>query len=164
MYRSPTSTNLSTSSRMDQWNRSPLSSKQSTPQVSPRSNSAEEPMMNKQKYSISDAGRPPIVNRNGRRSSRLEKQLSFDQRGPLSPIAEPESDGGGRSGSPRGPRLFSEVFTLGCSIAYRWASVSSLHPQAQLITTLAAFRFSRLLITNLYSVSISSKFNVLKEL
>ncbi|KAG0567145.1 hypothetical protein KC19_7G114300 [Ceratodon purpureus] len=123
--RSPTSTNLSTSSRMDQWNRSPLSSKQSTPQVSPRSNSAEEPMMNKQKYSISDAGRPPIVNRNGRRSSRLEKQLSFDQRGPLSPIAEPESDGGGRSGSPRGPRLFSEVFTLGCSIAYRWASTKS---------------------------------------
>lgn len=25
--------------------------------------------------------------------------------------------------SPRGPRLFSEVFALGCSIAFRWAAV-----------------------------------------
>jgi hypothetical protein len=29
------------------------------------------------------------------------------------------------SRSLRGPRLFSEVFALGCSIAFRWAAVSS---------------------------------------
>jgi hypothetical protein len=127
--------NLSTPSSVEQWNRSPVSSKQPTPQASPRMD--ELPMMRKQKYSMRDVAMPPrSVGRNGRRSSRLEKQVSIDRRrGSLSPIAEPESDGGGRagSGSPRGPRLFSEVFALGCSIAFRWASVSALDPPSHRI-------------------------------
>ena len=43
-------------------------------------------------------------------SSELKKSSAFDQPGNRSPS--------------RGPRLFSEVFSLGCSIAFRWAAVS----------------------------------------
>ncbi len=35
----------------------------------------------------------------------------------------PEHSSGSRS--PRGPRLFTEVFALGCSVAFRWAAVSA---------------------------------------
>ena len=40
------------------------------------------------------------------------------------------------SRSSRGPRLFSEVFALGCSVAFRWAAVSlfpALHKMIPLI-------------------------------
>lgn len=42
---------------------------------------------------------------------------------PVAELVSPELRGISKPPSPRGPRLFSEVFALGCSIAYRWASV-----------------------------------------
>lgn len=46
----------------------------------------------------------------------------------LKKSSSPTDQAGSRSTS-RGPRLFSEVFALGCSIAFRWAVVSSPNPQ-----------------------------------
>lgn len=46
----------------------------------------------------------------------------------LKKSSSPTDQAGSRSTS-RGPRLFSEVFALGCSIAFRWAVVSSPKPQ-----------------------------------
>lgn len=61
----------------------------------------------------------------GKRSSRLEKQLSIpENRISVPELVFPELRG---RQSPRGPRLFSEVFAMGCSVAYRWASVREFY-------------------------------------
>ncbi|KAG0560190.1 hypothetical protein KC19_10G160800 [Ceratodon purpureus] len=59
----------------------------------------------------------------GRRGSRVDMRVSIPQN--RIPVADPLSPGVRGRGSPRGPRLFSEVFALGCSVAYRWASTSN---------------------------------------
>jgi len=64
----------------------------------------------------------------GRRSSRLDKQLSIPENSISVPELVPPRQ------SPRGPRLFSEVFALGCSIAYRWASVRAFSTIWRIIT------------------------------
>lgn len=56
-------------------------------------------------------------------------RISTDERRPnlaelMSPGPERERQRERGNRSPRGPRLFSEIFALGCSIAYRWAAVS----------------------------------------
>lgn len=81
----------------------------------------EESIVNKLRHR-SDSDRH--ISSNGRRHKNIERQPSNFN---ISiPVAEPvfSADSGAR-GSPRGPRLFSEVFALGCSIAYRWSSTKT---------------------------------------
>ena len=65
-------------------------------------------------------------------------RISTDERRPnlaelMSPGPERERQRERGNRSPRGPRLFSEIFALGCSIAYRWAAVSFVLPIFQVV-------------------------------
>lgn len=67
-----------------------------------------------------------------RRSGRYENQFSI----PENRISVPESSPGRQTH--RGPRLFAEVFGMGCSIAYRWASTRNKEVAEYIVSDLTA--------------------------
>lgn len=132
--RSPNFSNFSTPSQ---------SPNLSTPSRSSKTNSAhgddrhtsndEEPIMSKLKYRV-DGDRYSSISIS--RKSTTEKQLSTPNRHiPVGGSVSPAHSSG--RGSPRGPRLFSEVFALGCSIAYRWSSTTTIELAEFVVSELA---------------------------